>query len=239
MTTAAGGSDGDSPWLDRLWRVLFPSRCLGCGTRGEVLCTACRPTISYLPAAICYRCALPTPTGNLCARCQRRPAALDSVRAACTFEGVVRKAIHMLKYRQGRYVVPFLGSLLEEAIGRRPLQVDVIVPVPLSRERLRERGYNQSQLLAGHLSRSMDIPMEPDWIQRTRPTPPQTSLSAASRRANVRGAFQWRGPSVEGKRVLLVDDVMTTGATLEECGLVVRHAGARRVLAVVVARDLS
>ncbi len=239
MSSDADLPGGDSPWLDRLWRLVFPSRCLGCGARGEVLCGACRPTIPYLPAAICYRCALPTPAGGLCARCQRRPPTLDSVRAACTFEGVVRKGIHVLKYRQGRYVVPFLGSLLEEAVRRRPLHVDVIVPVPLSLQRLRERGYNQSLLLAGYLSRSMSIPMEPDWMERVRATSPQTSLTAASRRANVRGAFQWRGPSMQGKRVLLVDDVMTTGATLEECGLAVRCAGARRVLAAVVARDLS
>jgi ComF family protein len=224
------------------WKVLFPERCLGCGLRDTLLCAGCRSGVRSMAFATCPRCARPERLGAICRGCARS-APLDALVAACTYDGVIRKAVHALKFRQGRYVVPMLGELLAEAIDRRPLVADVIVPVPLSPQRLRARGYNHSELLAGELFRRGAFLrgelLEPGLVRRVRDTPPQFSLGANERRRNMQGAFECGAPdAAAGKRILLLDDVCTTGATLQACADVLRAAGAQRVMALVVARDL-
>jgi ComF family protein len=226
--------------LDRLWRLLFPDRCLGCGQRDLLLCADCEKTISWLPAAVCPRCAEPSLNGRLCHRCAQRGALrLDSVRAACRYEGVPRTAILQLKFRGVRSLAPFLAELLTRELSVRPLTADLVLPVPLSPGRQRERGFNQSELLAAELSRLVGLPApRPDLLRRVREIRPQVGLTAAERRRNVAGAFGCPEPAaISGQRVLLIDDVMTTGATLEACAAALRLAGATRVMGLVVARE--
>src|SRR5205823_1833243 len=124
-------------------------------------------------------------------------------------------------------------------LAARPLAVDALVPVPLDAARVRERGYNQAALLAAPVAAALDVPLAPTWLRRTRPTRPQVGLSARERRVNVRGAFTCPEPAaVAGQRVLVVDDVMTTGATLEACAEALVAAGAAGVWGLIVARDL-
>jgi ComF family protein len=230
----------DGP-LAGLWEFLFPSRCLGCDRRGVVLCADCLPTVPWQGPFVCPRCARASRLGALCRRCLAgREPLLTSVRAACRFEGVIRTAIHRLKYRRASFLAPFLARLLAEALVRRPLEVDLLVPVPLDPARQRERGFNQAALIALELSRCADYPAPTlDLLRRVPHRRPQVGLQAAERRRNVLGAFHCPDPeAVAGRRLLLIDDVMTTGATLEACAAALRSAGAAQVLAAVVAREV-
>lgn len=228
-----------SAW-DRFWRLVFPSRCLGCGRRDVVLCEACRPAVPWLPAAVCPRCTRRTVDGRLCDRCARAAAPpLASVRAACIYGGVVRTAIQRLKYRHARFLAPFAADLVWASLQTRPIQADLLVPVPLHPARRRVRGFNQAELIARALGPRLGTPVRPSLLARVRDTPPQVGKTAAERRRNIQGAFACPDPSAAaGQRVALVDDVMTTGATLEACARPLVAAGAARVVALVVARDV-
>lgn len=226
--------------LGPLWELLFPSRCLGCGFRGAVLCIECRPKVPWLSAAVCPRCALRSRGGRLCERCQRGASRLSSVRAACTFDGVIRTAIHQLKFRRARFLSFFLAQVLAEELARRPLEADLVLPVPLSPGRRRDRGYNQAELIAHELARLGCLP-PPAAGLLVRPADgrPQVGLPAAERRRNLRGAFTCpRVELIASRRCLLIDDVMTTGATLDACAQPLLEAGAERVMALVVAREM-
>ncbi|MBI4492959.1 MAG: ComF family protein [Chloroflexi bacterium] len=227
----------DASWW--LWRLLFPARCLGCGRRDHLVCPACYASVRYLPAEVCYHCCAPSPGGRLCRRCLGTPSSLASMRAACAFEGVVRKAVHAFKYRGQIALTPFLGDLLGQALARRPAAANVLVPVPLFADRLRQRGYNQAALLAHQLGARLALPVAEGALARTRATTPQVELSARERRANLRGAFACPDPSlVAGRAVLLVDDVTTTGSTLRACADALVAVGAARVMGAVVAKEL-
>lgn len=227
----------DAGWW--VWRLLFPARCLGCGRHGQYLCAACASALPYLTSEVCFRCCAPSAGGRLCRRCQTTPSRLASVRAACSFEGVARKAVHAFKYRGMTALGPLLSDLLARALERRPVQADLLVPVPLFADRLRERGYNQAAVLARHLAERLATPTDEQALVRSRATAPQVELTARERQANVRGAFACVHPAtVAGRRVLLVDDVTTTGATLRACAEALTLAGASRVAAVVVAKEL-
>ncbi len=174
-------------------------------------------------------------SGTLCGACAAAPPALYRLIAAFTYEGAIRRAIHSFKYEDIRALAPVLADALafDPRLGR--LEADALVPVPLHERRLRERGYNQAELLARELSTRMGLPMHTDLVQRIGDGPSQ--LDAADRRANVEHAFEAAG-SARGLRLMLVDDVATTGSTLNACARVLIESGARRVGAIVLAKDL-
>lgn len=230
-------------WLERAWTtaaaLLWPARCLGCGRRDAPFCPACWAALPRLRPPLCPRCSRPQPGGAVCAECRQREPALLAVRAACSYRGAVAVAVRHLKYRQERYLVAALGQLLVGCLAARPLAVDALVPVPLDARRARWRGFNQSALLAAEVARALDRPLLDAALRRQRPTRPQVGLSARERRANVRDAFACtERTAVAGRRLLLVDDVMTTGATLEACAAALHGAGAAAVYGLVVARDV-
>jgi ComF family protein len=147
--------------------------------------------------------------------------------------------VHAFKYRGATAYAPLLADLCKGALVRRPADADCLVPVPLHPTRLRQRGYNQAALLAAELARTQGLPVVGDALVRTRSTRPQVELSAPQRRSNLRDAFECTTPTaVRGARVLLVDDVTTTGATLRACADALAAAGAARVMGVVVAKEL-
>jgi ComF family protein len=175
----------------------------------------------------------------LCGACRRRAPGFDYARSAARYEDVMREALHAFKFRGRQALAAPLGELMVEATeGGLPVGVPtLVVPVPLHPRRQRERGFNQASLLARRVGRAWRVPVRDDALVRAVATPSQTELDAPARRANVRGAFRVRRPdAVAGHHVLLVDDILTTGATLSECARCLREGGAATVGALTVAR---
>ena len=236
--------------LKALLDTLFPPLCHVCRTfvpgREEIhLCPGCRERIALIRSPLCPICGLPFATeGGLdhpCGPCitGRRP--FSRARAAARFEGPVQELIHRFKYRNKVHLARPLGLLTAQALAGFPPAggADLIVPVPLHRKRLRERGFNQAQLLGRVLAKQWRINLSVHNLRRVRWTEPQIGLCAAEREQNVRGAFRVAEPArYEGRRLLLVDDVYTTGSTVGECARTLKRAGAEEVLVITVARAL-
>jgi ComF family protein len=233
-------------WLGKLKTValdlLFPPYCAACQRLGAWLCTDCLNEIEAIEPPVCQLCGLPQPGDNraaLCGRCQVSPLQLDGLRAYAFHGGPLRKAIHQFKYEDLRGLAGQLGQLMADGWNRlapHGLELEAIVPVPLHRSRQRERGYNQAALLARELGACLPLPVIEDALIRSRATAPQVDLSAEARRANVRGAFECKGDGLSGMRVLLVDDVCTSGATLESACLALQGVGVSTVWACTLTR---
>lgn len=222
-------------WWERALDVVFPPRCAGCGARGYLLCPACATTIAYILPPACPMCGRRTVRPGICPVCRAYPNALDGMAAATAFAKPVRECIHALKYEGQRPYARFLADLARPALTTLP-KPDAIVPVPLFPKRERGRGFNQSALIARHLADD-GLPVMMRWLARTRDTPPQVGQDREARHANMADAFVCTDPAaIHGRRVLLVDDVATTGATLDACARALREAGAASVHALVVAR---
>ena len=219
--------------------LLFPPRCVGCDKEGQLLCPSCRDALPYLPIPHCLRCAQPIDYGDTCQQCLDTPLAIDGIYAPLLMEGAVREAVHRLKYSNHRALAPLLGGILAESLRSRQVPATVLVPVPLHSRRERQRGYNQAYLRAREAAKRLGIPVAPRGLVRLENTPPQArSIGAEERRANVLGAFRCPRPDVvDGMAVVVVDDVCTTGATLEACAVALREAGAASVWGVALARE--
>jgi len=228
---------------DALLAVLLAPLCAACSqplphpTHG-CICTDCWTSVLHVPPPLCVRCGGHVDRYGLsanptCVRCLGAASPIVCARAAGLHVGSLRAMVHALKYDGRRSVAPRLAALMRAAAADVLDRCDVAVPVPLHRARQRERGFNQADDLARHLG----LPVV-HALKRMRHTPTQTALPASDREENVRGAFSAtrRAVSLRGHAVLLVDDVRTTGATLEACAEVIRASGAREVCALTAAR---
>jgi ComF family protein len=219
--------------------LLFPQWCIGCGREGDYICRSCRQSLSLITPPLCPVCGRPQPDGILCPECSGRTAEIDGIRSPFIFDGVMRQAIHELKYRNLRALAVPLARLLRDYIMANPLPAEVLVPVPLHRKRWRERGYNQSGLLARELGKLSGLMVVDDCLVRQQHTPPQArTASVSERRNNVVGAFTCRDGRLHSKQVLLIDDVTTSGATLNACAGALKAAGATSVWGLVMAIEL-
>lgn len=226
--------------------LFYPPICEGCGAsvqRTQYLCAECHARAPRITAPFCEKCAEPFPgaiTGPFaCGNCANQTLHFDAAVAGYRARGVVRRLIHEFKYHQRVYLRHLIGDWLAATLNDPridPARFDVIIPVPLHPAKKRERGFNQAELLARSLSVRTSLPVE-IALERVRFTQTQTAFDRAERMENLHNAFRLRrGRDVRGLRVLLVDDVLTTGSTLSECARVLKRAGASSVYAATAAR---
>jgi ComF family protein len=225
--------------LERLaLNLFFPPWCVGCGREGKYICDSCRVTLPYISPPVCTTCGRPLTVEKTCPGCIDDPV-IDGIRAPFIFAGIIRKAVHELKYRNLKSIAPLLAGYLYDFLNDNPLPTDVLAPVPVHNKRLRERGYNQSSLIVRELSSLNGMPINEDCLVRKVNTPPQVrTASAKERRQNIAEAFACVDSSLAGKRVLLVDDVSTSGATLNACAGALKAAGAASVWGLALALEM-
>jgi ComF family protein len=207
-----------SALLDAILSTFFPDRCGGCARLGELHSKRSRGAL------------IPYPRDP-----ERLPAGLDGVRVAFVFASPLREVVHQLKYRRVRRLAQPLGRLMATHLEARPLAIDAVLAVPLHSQRLAERGFNQAEALAQEVARALGRPLS-HGLERTRATGQQAHLDARQRADNVRGAFCWRA-GVPPRRILIVDDVLTTGATIGACAEALRESGAEAVYGLALARS--
>ena len=217
----------------------FPRHCVGCGATGDFLCASCCQGLPRLLAPFCNKCGRPESSGGLCPTCWGRQTEIDGIRSPFRFDGVVRQAIHELKYHNLKAISGRLAELLAIYLQSSPVSGDVLVTVPLHPRRMRQRGYNQSELLARELGRLVALPVIQDCLIRIKDGLHQAKTATVDdRRTNVADAFTCRDRRLSGRHVLLVDDVCTSGATLEACAVALKAAGAVSVWGLTLAREI-
>jgi len=229
-------------FAENILDILFPPCCAGCQRSGHILCLSCIMQISPLPAPVCRHCSTPLTAGGTCKQCQYHPLKLSRVRVVGAYQGPLQSCIHALKYDGNTRLAEPLGQLLAEGYINYDMHADVVIPVPLHRERQQQRGYNHAHLLAQVCSARIGVPLRNDVLIRHRATPAQVGLNPNERRENVAGAFlctaAFATRALHGRTVLLIDDVYTTGATLEACATPLFAAGAAAVCGLVLARPI-
>jgi ComF family protein len=218
-------------WMEE-WA--FPQHCILCTEPGAALCGPCREDLPGLHAPRCPICAVSSVRAEVCGQCLAHPPRFAKVIVALSYGFPVDALIRRLKYGADLSLTDLLAALLAERAGRES-QPDCVIPMPLSAQRLRERGFNQSHEIARNLARRLHLPLADAACKRIRHTPPQASLPLDERRANIRGAFQC-SINLDGARVVVVDDVLTSGATLNELTRELLRAGAAEVNGWVLAR---
>lgn len=244
--------------MDWLKQWLFPQACLLCRSASHTALGLCAPCLAELPwhdqhidtPQACPQCALPTIAGQRCGRCLQQPPAFDATHSLFQYTFPLTSMLQRYKYAQHLALAPMLGQLLaktwwahsrahsQHAIATSQHQADCLIPMPLHRQRLQERGFNQSLEIARKLCRELNIPLQAHLCVRTRATPPQATLPYRQRLKNMRGAFACHTP-LTGQRVILLDDVMTTGASLNALAQCVKAAGATHVECWVIARTFT
>jgi len=212
--------------------------CLLCGSASgmQPVCRSCHAELPWHRQPQCPQCALPTPGGEVCGACLKHPPAFDRTHAALAYAFPLDRLIPRLKYHGQLAIVPALGNCLAEAVAAQPCP-DRLVPMPLHPTRIRERGFNHATEIARVVAKQLGLPLDTTHCRRIRDTPPQMGLKHDARRRNVRGAFTCSG-NVQGQHIALIDDVMTTGTSLDELAATLKRAGAREVTCWVVARTL-
>jgi ComF family protein len=219
--------------------LLFPPYCIGCGREGSYICGRCARELPLISPPTCPKCGRPLLPDNRCPGCIGSQTAIDGIRAPFLFDGVLRKTVHEFKYNNLRSLAPTLASFLYEFLAENPMNGNVLVPVPIHHKRLHERGYNQSSLLAQELGKLRGMPVIDDCLARQIYTPPQAkTATAADRLKNITGAFACRDERLKGKHAIIIDDVSTSGATLNACAAALKAAGAVTVWGLVLALEL-
>jgi ComF family protein len=243
MTFVALAARGARGVLD----LLLPPRCLRCGLAVDDqgrLCAECWRSLTFLGPPQCRLCGYPLPhalpEAPLCGECVREAPVYDRARAALRYDDGARRLILAFKHADRTDIAPAFGTWLARAGAEVLADAELIAPVPLHRLRFLKRGYNQAAILAQALARATGLPLIPDLLQRRRATPSQQGLSGRARLENVTAAafrvHPWQRRRTEDKAVLLIDDVLTTGATVGACARVLQRAGARRVDVLTLAR---
>lgn len=235
--------------LAGVWYAIWPARCPLCyeplsGSEADSFCSWCRAKIKRLNGPVCGTCGrdisgVSSPAGGVCGFCETQPPAYDLARAYGLYGGALREAISSLKFKGQRSMAPAMARLVVDVYEQRlaDVQIDAVVPVPLHKSRIRERGFNQATDLARPVAKRAGLPLFFDTLVRTRPTEPQYGLTINQRKENMRGAFSVKRPErIKGFSILVVDDILTTGTTANECAKVLKRAGAKKVVVLTLTR---
>lgn len=223
-------------WSSLDW--VYPPRCGGCGSSGSRFCDRCLQETQIIPPPYCNVCGGNLESPGLCRICRSNPPAFTAMRSWAYFSGRLRNALHRLKYKRDVALGDALAQPLIQLLVLAGWAIDLVTAVPAGIARQAERGYNQAALLARPVALSQGIKFRPTAIRKLRETRSQVGLSVQMRKQNVENAFQADAGSVQGKRVLLVDDVTTSGATIMACTQALNQAGALQVFVITLARAL-
>ncbi len=223
----------------KLLDLLFPPSCAGCGSWGDRYCPTCFEKTKQILKPICQICgdALFQAKDVVCGRCRNQAVAFTAIRSWAEYSEPLQGAIHRLKYRNDRGLAEVLSQPMVDLLERYHWLIDLILPVPLDEARRKERGYNQAALLARPISWRTGIPLSESSLFRSRLTRPQVGLSISDRTENMAGAFKAESKSIVEKNLLIVDDVITTGATINACAEALIRAGAAQVFGLTLARS--
>ncbi len=223
----------------KLLDLLFPPSCAGCGSWGDRYCPTCFENTKLILNPICQICGDRLYHGKdvVCDRCRNQAVAFTAIRSWAEYSDPLQSAIHRLKYRNDRGLAEVLSQPMVNQLDRYHWLIDLILPVPLDEARRKARGYNQAALLARPISWRTGIPISENSLFRSRRTRPQVGLSISDRTENVAGAFKAESKSISEKKLLIVDDVITTGATINACAQALIKAGAAQVFGLTLARS--
>jgi competence protein ComFC len=221
-------------WAGLDW--VYPPLCSGCGAQGSRWCEKCIARTNLIEGGVCLRCGIEGQVNGICSSCYHFQPAYTALRSWAYFEGPVRNALHRLKYMKDVALGEVLSRHLMTLLDGLNWRVDLVVPVPLGIARQSERGYNQASLLARPLALASGIRYHSNALVKKHDTRSQVGLSITQRKTNVKDVFSGNNKVLSGKRVLLVDDVCTSGATIESCAQALFEAGAKDVYALTLAR---
>ncbi len=216
---------------------VFVPTCGGCGRENTRWCQTCQNNLPRISGSICTRCGEPQPDGQLCHACWVNPPAYEALRSFALFAGPIREALHQLKYKRDIGLGEALSKHLIELYNQVKWEIDIVTSVPLSAQRMKERGYNQASMLGRPLAYAIGKPYLA-VLGKNRDTRSQVGLSAVERRENVADAFTACSGQVKGKIILIIDDVTTTGSTINACAQALRQAGASAVYGLTLARAM-
>jgi ComF family protein len=219
--------------------LIFPPTCGGCGAAGVRWCEKCQLETKRIIPPICKICGQVTQANSVCARCKTTHPHYKAVRAWAYFDGPIRNAIHDLKYRKNIGLGASLAQNLVSLFHQYNWTIDLITPVPLGKERQRQRGYNQAALLAQPLAYELKLPYNPQILRRIRETKSQVELTFVERQNNVKDAFQATHQGIQGKIILVVDDVATSGSTINACADALMKVGTEAVIGLTLARPAA
>ena len=240
-------------WLDAFFCLVFPSPCRACEgplfSHRSLICGKCWDSIRLIDPPFCHCCGIPFPSAEsqsftsqfLCGTCRTEESSFHQARSVGFYTGALREAIHLFKYSKRQELARHFGGLMLDHFPKEwnPSDIDLLLPIPLHPRRCRERGFNQSLLLARFLAGPLQLKLDARQLSRSRPTLPQSDLPLRQRFENLHGAFALRNPQkIEGKNVLLVDDIYTSGATIQEASRTLLRAGASKVYIYTLARSV-
>jgi ComF family protein len=225
-----------------IWKFLdliYPPTCCNCGKVGFYLCPDCLSQIRIIHDKVCIYCGELISRTDICLKCKKQKPKYKALRSWGIFKGPLRKVIHSLKYQRNLGLGDYFAHFMSQVLNDQGWIVDIIVPVPLNKERLKERGYNQAEILSKPLAALVNKPYRPKSISRIKNTSTQVGLSLKERRQNVKDAFWADKQEILGKNIFIIDDVATTGSTLDACALALTNAGAKEIYGLTLARAIK
>lgn len=217
---------------------VFPPSCSGCGKLGRRWCSDCEAGLVPLRNNICDICGYLIENGTVCSRCAVNPPEFTMLRSVYEYQGGLRNAIHRLKYDNDLGVGEILGRKCADHLERLHWKIDLVIPVPLGKKRRKERGYNQAAMIAYPMSLMLGIQYGQKQLVRSKETVTQVEYNAEQRKQNVHEAFSAPNSHLKGKNILIIDDVITTGSTMDECARALKKAGVKNVYGLSVARTM-